>query len=151
MPSHCDPFLGNLESDPADVQAFKNRFSNFLQYLMVRVLVMGSSSAAERELSQRFGYQADGCPLRHSTAPAVISPSDWALENPFPMPPKVHVRLHQSSVADQLIAARRSSCASCHLVPNQASNSHDWVAPGTAEGCHKLMFYQMPHEALPSP
>ena len=74
------------------MQAFKQRFWNFLQYLMVRILIMGpAASPAERELSARFGCEADGSWSRRSTAPALICSGDWALEYTFPVPPKVHV------------------------------------------------------------
>ncbi len=73
------------------MQAFKQRFWNFLQYFIVRVIIMGDASPAERELSERYGYDADGSWTTRSTAAAAISSGDWALEYPFPVPPKVHV------------------------------------------------------------
>ena len=73
------------------MQAFKLRFWNFLQYLMVRILIMTDTAPAERALAKRYGYEADAAWSTRSVAPALISAGDWALEYPFPVPPKVHV------------------------------------------------------------
>ena len=73
------------------LQGFWGRVQNYLQYLLMETLVMSDASSAERQLSNEFGYTADGRPTRQSTAAAMIATGDWALEYPFPLPPKVHV------------------------------------------------------------
>ena len=73
------------------MQGFKQRFYNYLHFLLVRVIMMGGSSLHERELTKRYGYIADGSWTSKSTAAAYIAVGDWALEYPFPVPPKVHV------------------------------------------------------------
>lgn len=52
---------------------------------------MSDTSRAERQLSERFGFTADGSWMRRSSAAAMIATGDWALEWPLPIPPKVHV------------------------------------------------------------
>lgn len=75
----------------ATLQGFKQRVENYLQYLPLRYFVMSDTSTAERRLSAKFGFNADGSWLSRSTAAAIIVMGDWALEWPFPVPPKVHV------------------------------------------------------------
>ncbi|KAK9840412.1 hypothetical protein WJX74_009488 [Apatococcus lobatus] len=53
--------------------------------------MMGGPSTREQELSNRYGYTADGSWVSKSTAAAYIAMGDWALEYPFPLPPKVHM------------------------------------------------------------
>ena len=72
-------------------QGFWQRVQNFLHYLLLKVLVMSNASSEERRLSNDFGYSADGRWASMSTAAALIAAGDWALEYPFPLPPKVHV------------------------------------------------------------
>ena len=76
----------------AILQGFNQRIINYLQYLFLRYVVMSDTSPAERELTASFGYNADGSWLPRSTAAALICAGEWALEYPFPVPPKVHVR-----------------------------------------------------------
>ena len=67
------------------------RLQNYLQYLLMRVVVMSDASTEERKLTQSFGYDADGSWISRSTAAAVLVGGDFALEYPIPVPPKVHV------------------------------------------------------------
>ena len=74
------------------MQAFKQRLYNFCQFLLIKAIVMGAGSrSAETKLARQFGYEAHASMARLSTSPAVIVGSDWALEYPFSLPPKVHV------------------------------------------------------------
>lgn len=75
------------------MQGFMFRFHNYVQYLLMHFIVMGGSLIPERELTARYGYTADGSWTTRSTAAAYIGIGDWALEHPFPVPPKVHVSI----------------------------------------------------------
>ena len=108
------------------LQGFKQRFGNFLTYLLMRYLVMSDTSKAERQLSEKFGYSADGSWLPRSTAAAVIVSGDWALEWPFPIPPKVHVRhsseqaiIERTSCSPEAKQGSRLPAASCRLPDRQ--------------------------------
>ncbi|KAK9838979.1 hypothetical protein WJX74_007115 [Apatococcus lobatus] len=83
-------YIPGLTSTAAPPTGFKQRFDNLLQYLLMRYVVMSDTSTSERKLSERFGYTAVGSWMSPSTAAAVFVSGDWALEWPFPIPPKVH-------------------------------------------------------------
>ncbi|KAK9841892.1 hypothetical protein WJX84_011815 [Apatococcus fuscideae] len=84
-------YIPGLTSTAAPPTGFKQRFDNLLQYLLMRYVVMSDTSTSERKLSERFGYTAVGSWMSPSTAAAVFVSGDWALEWPFPIPPKVHM------------------------------------------------------------
>lgn len=77
---------------------------------------MGGSLTPERKLTGRFGYTADGSWKTRSKAAAYIGTGDWALEHPFPVPPKVHVRPH-----------RKWRC----INPTLLCGRERWDCPGT--------------------
>ena len=73
------------------LQSFYFRLHNWFQYALMKFLVMSDKAPAEAALSKKYGYKAVGSWASRSTAPAVIATGDWALEYPYPLPPKVHV------------------------------------------------------------
>ena len=76
------------------MQGFWQRMQNYLQCNLLNFLLTFSNSRAERALSKSFGYDMDGSWARRSTSAALIAGGDWALEYPFPLPPKIHVSYH---------------------------------------------------------
>ena len=99
------------------VQNFQQRLYNYVWYLFFRYVIMGATSTEERQLSESYGYDADGSWLPRSPAAAFIAGGDWALEYPMPLPPKVHVR---SKSIQSLIPGFYTS----HLLPNTAAPPH---------------------------
>ena len=73
------------------IQGFLARLLNGMQYLFMRYYVMSDSFSDERALTHSYGFDVDGSWLARSKAAAVLVGGDWALEYPFPVPPKVHV------------------------------------------------------------
>ncbi len=64
---------------------------NYLQAWLVRVLVMRVSDDHTRRFCIKTGQRIRSFEQGTTGAAAVIVSADWALEHPFPMPPKVQV------------------------------------------------------------
>lgn len=117
------------------MQGFTFRFINYLEFLLVRLVVMGGSTTAEKEMTRRYGYTADGSWTAKSTAAAYIIVGDWALEHPFPLPPKAHVspwihafghELHASCMF--FFARRQDASDECLPQPKQGSFGREAAA-----------------------
>lgn len=81
------------------MQNFWQRVRNYLVAVVVS-LVVSKPVQAEfatfgRETGRKFGVLQDGA----SKSAALISIVDWALEYPFPVPPRIHVCLYISIAA----------------------------------------------------
>ena len=94
----------NALSAAGALQSFKQRVANYLQYLLVKNIVMADKSSPERQLTQKYGYDVDGSWSARSYAPAAILGCDWALEYPLPIPPRIHVSLKPHLCCESLQA-----------------------------------------------
>ncbi len=105
-------------SDP--LQTFTQRLRNYLQCLLVKHVLMADKSGAERKLTQRYGYDVDGSWTARSYAPAAILGSDWALEYPLPIPPRVHVGCDPPLSGSQYMFGPSLPCVHDHRLYIQA-------------------------------
>ena len=74
------------------MQTFWQRVRNYLQSVLVKVLVMPPVRAEQRNFVKKTGLSFRTYETGLSTSAAAIAVGDWALELPMPMPPKIHVR-----------------------------------------------------------
>ncbi|KAL0022994.1 hypothetical protein WJX79_004166 [Trebouxia sp. C0005] len=70
---------------------FLQRVRNYLQAWLVRVLVMRVSDDHTRRFCIKTGQRIRSFEQGTTGAAAVIVSADWAVEHPFPMPPKVQM------------------------------------------------------------
>ncbi|KAL0052620.1 hypothetical protein WJX82_004873 [Trebouxia sp. C0006] len=70
---------------------FLQRTRNYLQAWLVRLLVMRVSDDHTRRFCIKTGQRIRSFEQGTTGAAAVIVSADWAIEHPFPMPPKVQI------------------------------------------------------------
>ena len=74
------------------MQTFWKRVQNYIQNVVVNILVMPPVRADQHNFVKKTGHSFRTYETGISTSAAVIANGDWALEFPMPMPPKLHVR-----------------------------------------------------------
>ena len=73
------------------VQSFWQRTHNYLQAWLVRFVVMRLSRSYITDFTAKTGQHIRSHEQGRTAASAVMASLDWALEYPFPLPPKVQV------------------------------------------------------------
>ncbi len=76
------------------MQSYLQRVQNFVTNIFVKHFLLATMlKEKQREFVMESGYSYKIYETGRSTAAAVIVVTDWALQFPQPMPPRVHVSL----------------------------------------------------------
>lgn len=81
------------------MQTFWQRVHNYLQNVVVNLLVIPPIRGDQRSVIQKTGQSFRTYESGLSTSAAAIAVGDWALEWPLPLPPKIHVSIPFNSSA----------------------------------------------------
>ena len=78
------------------MQSLRQRTHNYLQAWLVRLFVNRLSNSYIKTFIAKTGQPIRSYARGRTSAVAVIASVDWAVEYPFPVPPKVQVSLSAS-------------------------------------------------------
>lgn len=84
-------YLPQLGMDFTPNMTFWQRVRNYLQNLLVKAALLPTIRADQKHVVQSTGQSFRTYATGVSSSAAAIAVGDWSLENPVPLPPKVHM------------------------------------------------------------